>query len=231
MAVTFGTPVRVDMVSSTSAAFVMSGVTSGQPIILYWASINSSAAAPLASAISDTFSTPYLWTKVVNGLCPSGYGAGALYVGTGGSGISGTITITYATTIAGGAAFPCTGASTASGLSAIDASASGTSTNTPYGFNSTTIVLAPTAANEGALVTIVNQNSINSTSGDAGYASGTISYSSLIRSEYGTKSSTPSGTDLNQYWNLPAAIFALCLGLIVKAQAVVKSSSFFPFFN
>lgn len=104
MGVTFGTPVTGT--GSGSASLVLSGVTSGQPIMLAVASSGT-------PAISDTFSTPYTWTRIQL------EGALSAYVGTGGAGTSGTITVTGSSTVTGIAA-PCIGASTASGLSAID---------------------------------------------------------------------------------------------------------------
>lgn len=130
MAVTFGTPVTASTRTSRTTTWSMSGVTSGQPIIVI---ARATSGYPLT--ISDTFSTHYTWTKIA-----STSALAELFIGTGGAGTSGVITATVATgapTGVGGVAVPCSGASTASGSAAVDRSAylsrmrSGTLTMTP----------------------------------------------------------------------------------------------------
>jgi hypothetical protein len=105
---------------------------SGQPIILCH---TGSTTSSNVTAIADTFSTQYTWTKVQS-LNQSGQDC-EMWIGTGGSGTSGVITVTISTAeIAGGVAVPCIGASNNRGLSAIafsgnNSSASGTTIATP----------------------------------------------------------------------------------------------------
>lgn len=142
MGVTFGTPVVNHFPGSARSTFdlVMSGVTSGQPILLFWFGWIGSG----VTGIADTFSTPYTWTRVETN---SNTGNTVeLWIGTGGVGTSGTITVTKSGDH-GGIAVPCDGASTAAGLLAIDSSDTNDAT-------STTIApptLTPSAADQGAL--------------------------------------------------------------------------------
>src|ERR1019366_898197 len=102
MAVTFGTPVVFELVSATTASCTMSGVVSRQPIVLVYVSTTNTA----PNTPTDTFSTPYTWTVVDTEIC-SGAGYVRTYIGTGGAGTSGVITITMGSAIVGLFAVPC----------------------------------------------------------------------------------------------------------------------------
>jgi hypothetical protein len=152
-AVTFGSQVQSGPESqpSTSCAMTMSGVISGQPIVVLY--LAWSADEP--TGISDTFSTPYTWT-LVDSLSATGERL-STYIGTGGEGTSGVITLTYASATVRAVAVPCIGASTAPGLSAIDvhgiASGSATSIDSVY--------LVPEASGEGAVYVLLASTSLS----------------------------------------------------------------------
>ena len=113
---------------SVSIPLALSGVTSGQPIVVFF-SCSKYFSGSFATTWSDTFSTPYTWTVILN--LTSAADANAqlgILVGTGGSGTSGTITIGGATgggssgklTFLGGFALPLTGASLGSGAAIVN---------------------------------------------------------------------------------------------------------------
>jgi len=143
MSVGFGTPVTNNLAVRASFTLVMSSVTSGQPILVYmykWATAG-------ITSITDDFSTPYSWTRVDQGV-NSGAGTTCdLWIGTGGVGTSGTITVNTASNTCGGAAVACTGASTAAGLSAVANHANGNGTST----TPTSPSVAGAAAGDGAI--------------------------------------------------------------------------------
>jgi hypothetical protein len=91
---TFGTPVYGgDYANVASVAIPITGVVSGQPLVLLVSSINDGTHAPDPSNITDTFSTPYTWYRT----CLYGSDTnhqGAFFLGTGGAGTSGTVTFT-----------------------------------------------------------------------------------------------------------------------------------------
>jgi hypothetical protein len=122
--VTFNTPVQVAVGSSnTSLSFVMSGVTSGQPIVLGILNYGKGPSS-ISPTFSDTFSVNYTYTQVTFAYNNSSFVS--IYIATSGSGTSGTISVTGLPSFAGygwgGSAVSCIGASTASGLSAVDVS-------------------------------------------------------------------------------------------------------------
>jgi hypothetical protein len=96
-------------------------VTSGQPILFFYTDLVFDSFATL----SDNFTVPYTWTTVQQ----EGDGA-QVYIGTGGQGTSGTISISglqFTGDTVSLMAVPCIGASTAPGLQAIDVSGKATS--------------------------------------------------------------------------------------------------------
>jgi hypothetical protein len=149
----------------------LSGVTSGQPIVVAIMG-NYDAFATGTPSISDNFSTAYTWT-LIQGPNTNFDAQGQqtyIYIGTGGAGTSGTVTVGVSGATSGSTwiatASVCSGASTASGLSAVDTSgfnAGGTSTAV------TGPSLTPANANEGALYVL--------TSGAAAYGGATLSAS------------------------------------------------------
>jgi phage-related protein len=116
----------------------LSGVVSGQPIIVVHDGANSAA-----SGITDTFAGhAYTWTRVQQ------LAGMDMWIGTGGSGTSGVLTVTVAPgggDFCGGWAFPLVGASLGAGLAAVDVY--GDSAGTA----AVTLSLTPTAAGELAM--------------------------------------------------------------------------------
>ena len=202
MAVTFGTPVKVDLTSGlTSVVFVMPTVVSGQPIAV--AVVLYPASSP--SGISDDFPTPYTWTAVGPPETSSG-GSIQNYLGTGGAGTSGTVTVAgISTSYAGGVAVPCIGASTAAGLAAIDV----------HGGSSTpTLSLIPGAAGEGAFYAAFTAYAL---AGDPS-SPWVNTHIALSGTEYGdvaTYASPASGSALAVTWTSGSNY--VTAGLIVKA--------------
>ncbi len=225
MSVTFGTPVTsTGSSSSQGATLPMTGVTSGQPIIVLLASANSYNMSSIS--ISDTFSTPYTWT-VVQTEGNSNYAGLAIVIGTGGAGTSGTITatVTSGSGYIGGWAVSCNGASTASGLSAVDAyggALAGTGTTL------SSVSITPTLSGEGVVYAVGGNQNI--TSGPASpWVNTTVNCggsfpSSVMASTY---QSPPSGSALTCTWTAAAANSqnTPTLGLIVKAAASAPTAN------
>ena len=141
----FGAPV-VSNISGprTTWTAAMTGVTSGQPIILVHATQGYTTAL---TSIADTFAGhAYTWTKVDSN--NTGTQDLEIYIGTGGSGTSGTVTVTAPSGLIGGFAVPFTGASTGVGLAAVDVHGNASGTY-PAGV---ALSLTPTAAGEGAVI-------------------------------------------------------------------------------
>lgn len=89
--VVFGTPVYGgDYANVTSIAMVMTGITSGQPILLFYSTINTDN---IPTGITDTFATPYSWANILELSIDAAHVA-VVYLGTGGTGTGGTITTT-----------------------------------------------------------------------------------------------------------------------------------------
>ncbi len=149
MSVTFPVTVESDVAHGQSnIQFAMSGVTSGQPIVV--TILGNDPANIKNYTLSDDFGTPYTWTLVENGEDDANSDACVTWIGTGGAGTSGTITVSGATlsgAYVGGVAIAASGASTASGLLAIDVrTTSGGTADTVA-----TLTLTPSASGEGAL--------------------------------------------------------------------------------
>ena len=173
MAVTFGTPVQTPVFggSWTGSPYSLSltGVTTHQPIVLHSFCIAGgglgSAIALGSSPIADTFSTPYTWTKVGSQTAADGNSIVECWIGTGGAGTSGTITVTgSAGVFYGGVATPCIGANTTlTGLAAVDVIATNTADTT-----SLALSLVPVASGDGVLaaaVTGIQSQLFNSATG------------------------------------------------------------------
>jgi hypothetical protein len=137
----FGTAV-VSNISGprTTWTAALTGVTSGQPIIVVHATQGYTTAL---SSIADTFGGHYTWTRVDGA---NTYRDCEIYIGTGGTGTSGTVTVTAASGLIGGFAQPLLGASTAAGLGAIDAHVNGSGPS--FGAGPT---VTPTAPYEGGI--------------------------------------------------------------------------------
>jgi hypothetical protein len=222
MGVTFGAPVYSGLTNNvTTASLSLSGVTSGQPIIIVLFALNATSESP---SFSDSFSSHYTYTKIT--------GAGASYqgsyvltetwIGTGGSGTSGTISVSnLGGNYNGGYAVSCVGASTASGLSAIDT----------YGFNSSSTTstqmitpsLSPTAGG-GAIYAVGNNGyPISSSPGSPWVVTNLPSPSTLCGAA--TYSNVPSGA-LQTSWYQSTAYGSWC-----TVAVVVKAATFTVTFN
>ena len=117
------------------------GVTSGQPILV---AHYTQGYTTVLTSIADTFGGHYTYVKI------DGNNTGTqnveLYIGTGGTGTSGTVTVTAPSGLIGGFVWPMVGASTGVGLAIIDVhgNQSGTAPAAP------TLTLTPTASFEAA---------------------------------------------------------------------------------
>lgn len=138
---TAGTPVVSSSGTVSTYTITLAGVTPGQPIIV----ANVASSVPLTGTpITDTFSTPYTWTKI--DAATTGAAAYDLWIGTGGAGSSGVITVHQASSVfCQGVAIPLLGASVGSGLGAVDTATAGTWIDTTT--NVTTIDTTGTGGN------------------------------------------------------------------------------------
>ena len=229
MSVTFGTPVVNDYVADGTATntLVMSGVTSGQPIIIVWGTLNYNVDTV---TITDTFSTPYTWTKLDGDTSTGGYGC-ETWIGTGGASTSGTITLTtgLSNDSPGSVAIPCIGASTASGLAAIDAhgiQSNSASTTIP------SVSLTPTVASEGAFY-VGGQAAWGSPAISASptspWTSTAVAYTGITFMSAATYPSPPSGSALTTSWTTSTSQPSFSAGVIVKAtgSAAANTGGFF----
>ena len=213
MAVAFGTAVEVDMATSTSLALPSITVTSGQPIFVYVYKWNTSG--PIS--LTDTFSTGYTWT-LVDDTIAAGVGSW-LYIGTGGVGTSGVITVNYANDHAGAVAVPCSGASTASGLSAIDVHGN----NNGSGLTATSPTLTPGASGEGAFM-CWGGGTYNPTDPTGSWTTKDIATSGTRTAGAAWQGSPTSGVGLSTTWVSTSSGAWNAVGAIVKAAAVPPTS-------
>lgn len=180
MAVGFGTPVVANAENSGSLTLSFSGVTSGQPIVLALMGIT------LAVSVSDTFSTHYTWTKI------SGLGTGTrFYIGTGGAGASGVVTVaTTSGDYVAAAGVPCTGASTAAGAAAIGFSSSG-------GYNAFAgqpdPAVSSASAGRGAVWCLFAKSAITA-SPSSPFSSTAVTFSGVAEGSFVTYANVPTGT-------------------------------------
>lgn len=120
--------------NTAGVSLQLQGVASGSPIIVIAADVLYNTSGAGFSGISDTFATPYTWTLIDgtwnSALVANDFFLGA-WIGQGGKGTSGTITLPSTDSASfGGIAIPLQGASTAAGLGALDGhgAANGTTT-------------------------------------------------------------------------------------------------------
>jgi hypothetical protein len=141
----FGTPVISNISGQrTTWAAALTGITSGQPIVVVHATVASTGAA---TSIADTFAGHYTWTRVDG---DNTYHDLEIYIGTGGTGTSGTVTVTAPSALIGGAVIPMVGASIAAGLSAVDVHAHQLGDASLFPHPSPSLVMTPGAVGEGA---------------------------------------------------------------------------------
>jgi hypothetical protein len=216
--VTFGTPVVVNGgAATTSLAFAMSGVTSGQPIVLCILCPGlSSIGSP---TFADTFAGAYSYTKIDSGNSTAGGFAvvAEMWVATSGSGASGTITISGLTSSSyGGTATSCIGASTSFGGSVIDVH--GNVSGNSSGANPNFPAISPTSSGGGAIGAAVFagvDGGVTGLSAPWVNTSLTIASSTHMSSTY---ASPPSGSSLGSNWWSPAnAETNASVGAVIKA--------------
>ena len=218
---TVATTVNISTSTPTMGAFVSSqtitgyrtsyalsvSVVSGQPIVVIHDDISSGADA---TSITDTFSGHYTWTKIIAGSLPR---TNSVWIGTGGSGTSGTVTVNFASTYAGGIAIPLAGCSTATGAGAIDASGAALSTGSPP-FAS--LSLTPTAATEIAVYAV---DEGGSTDIPGWLPAGSATYNTMVRLRANVLYAPPSGVPLVGTWANSGSSAWGAVGVIVKAGA------------
>lgn len=195
MAVGFGTVKSVNIGAKTSAAFAMTGVVSGQPILL-WVANRSSTSAP--SSVTDNFTTPYTWTLVPGSVSTANGEWHGMYVGTQGAGTSGTVTPAYGSSMTmGGIAVPCTGCDpTAVGLAVIDVSNSGSASAT-----SATLSMTPAGAGSGAFFCADGTLTASLVEPSSPWVATTISGSFGVVGSGVTQSSPTAGASLSAVWS------------------------------
>ena len=214
MAVTFGAPVKTNFVNGTSTALALSGVTSGQPIVVVFFNA-SHAAGP--TGISDNFSTPYTWTQV-----DSDSGATSnvtTYIGTGGAGTSGTVTLTNVSGYVASVATPCIGATTASGLSAIDVH--GITTGTTGTIPS--VSLTPSVSGEGAIYAVLPPYQLVGFPGSP-WVNTEPTLTGNVQACSSSYASPSSGTALTTSWAAASSGTYVTAGLIVRIAPTVPGA-------
>jgi hypothetical protein len=218
--VTFGTPaVYYTNGAVTSFTLSPSGVTSGQPLVLCGGHTTSSSA--VISTISDNFSTPYTWTKVTGASEVGSYYGSEIWVGTGGAGTSGTISVSCGSAYWTGVVVPCIGASTASGLSIVDQSG-----HTGYSAQTVAPSLTPTNSGEGAVYSVLGGV------GSLGVPGGSWTNTQWGPSggtNYGWVSKYPSptqGSALQPTWSGFAASYAVSSAVLILAAGAGYTVTF-----
>ena len=217
MSVTFGTPVIFDGYENGSGVYSFPSITavSGQPIIVCSTSFQQSR---IVNSITDNFSTPYAWVQVC-GTTSDPDRTIEIWIGTGGAGTSGVITVNTSATGGypmSGYAVSCLGASTNAGLAAIDVS---NTSNTGNSTTMTTAAVTPSAANNGAVAFVSNgaNSSINADPG-APWVATRIAYAGGATKALGAGNyPSPPASSLSTAWTQNTAV------LYVSAIAVVKA--------
>ena len=194
----------------TSLTLSMTGIVSGQPILVVYSCQNTTTAV---STIADTFGGHYTWTRV-DGDATAG-GDVEIWIGTGGTGTSGVITVTpVGSCQCEGTAYPLTGASTSAALAAVAAhGASGY-----IGTGNASLSLTPTADYQGALY--VASGGITGGQGGGPYGAPSAPWVSTLNGgpNWAMYSSTylfpPNGVALTASW--PVGAVAELVGAIIK---------------
>jgi hypothetical protein len=143
---TFGTVVSNNLSTTprTTVPLVVTGVISGTPLLVGF--IGQEAAAGITS-IADSFGGHYTFTKVESNYDATSQYDLELWIATGGTGTSGTVTITCSSSWSGGWVVPLFGASASAGLLAVDVHGQ-TGGGAGAGYTTVTQSLTPTAAGE-----------------------------------------------------------------------------------
>ena len=218
MSVTFATPV-----SSTTGSVSLTGVTSGQPIVLF-VDFGSSP------SVSDNFTTPYTWTQVavVSETGKSGTVYKYAFIGTGGAGTSGTITLTGGGLLTAVAAI---GASILSGMSAVGVYGT-LASGTTYSTTASSPTMTPTTTGEGAVYSLMLVDLANDVTVSGVPSSPWVSgYVLLGSSQVGVTSTyaSPPTSSLSTSWTLanPQAGYTrtLSIGVVLKAYSPPLSAN------
>jgi hypothetical protein len=197
----------VQFALSTSLALPLTSVISGQPIVVFWFNNNT---IQMPTGISDTFTTPYTWTAVDSPVNTT-YTIGARsYIGTGGAGTSGTITLTSADLNTAGCAIPLLNASTAAALAAVDVHGSNNGIST-----TPSLSLTPSAANECALLAAFTDGAYFMTIPGSGWAHIPFLISGSYCADVAIAVAPASGVALANTWT-NASTGWVTLGMIVK---------------
>ena len=219
MAATSGTPVVKNYTSPvTSVAIALSGVQSGQPILFMVSCLNGSS-LPSGNP-TDNFSTSYTWSSL-GAVSDSTMGeCMQVWIGTGGSGSSGTVTSpTLSSGDWGGIAIPLVNASTASGTSAVDAYSF--TDNTTSSTSCATASETASAVEELAVAFVTTYYHI--TANPSGWTSTALD---LSTTQYGgcatlANPSTSSGTEAT--WTQSTAQHSLT-GIVIMKEALTTGS-------
>jgi hypothetical protein len=222
MAVGFGTPVSANFSVTSSIVLSMSGVTSGQPIVLTVMSMNETTLP--GSPVSDSFSTHYTWSLAQQISGSNGPADVSVilqqWIGYGGSGTSGTITIA---TTAGGywaaQAVPCTGALT--GSNPVDGGGPGGGLAL---LTTMTYTATANGADEGAVLAFIQGGGVsqNLTVGSGGTWSD-LTFSGYITGAVQTQSNVGPGGVTGSVTASPAAYLMAC-GFTIKAEPTAPSA-------
>jgi hypothetical protein len=200
-------PAVVEFAGSSSLVLPLTGVISGQPIVVFWFNLSSMA---MPTGISDTFTTPYTWTAVDSPVnATDGIGA-CSYIGTGGAGTSGTITLTSASVACGGCAIPLLNASTAAALAAVNVHGSNNGIST-----TPSLSLTPSAANECALFAAFTNTANFTAVPGSGWAHIPLYYSNAYIADVALAVAPASSVALTGTWT-NASNGWVTLGLVVK---------------
>lgn len=218
----FGTAVMAYGTSGgTTLTFPMSGVTSGQPIIIVITLAFGSFATsgPIGASSTDTFSTPYTYTEL------EGANTGTdVLVLQGGTGTSGTITVnclpggSSAGIYLEGYAIPCTNAYPGTNFGHLVAAqgygiySPGSSSMTAVGAG---VSLTPVSNLQGAVYWGAGNTPVETVTGIP--SSPWVCYrTSDIASCLAAYSGTPSGSVLNPAWVTSGTTYAQVFGIILN---------------
>jgi hypothetical protein len=214
MTVSFATPAHSNLSGSAAPVdLALSGVTSGQPLVLVYLNINGDATG---ASIDDDFATPYTWLKVDRQVVTSG-GVIETWIGTGGAGVSGTVVATPGATFGGFFVVPCVGASTAAGLAAIDVHGT-VNVATP-------LALTPGAAGGGAVFGSCDNDAAYTSGAGAGWTDTFVTFSGSNFAVASTFPDTPHAAVTAAWGNASGVAFGAAAGLIVKEATVPPSDT------
>jgi hypothetical protein len=196
--------------SRSTVPFVFTGVVSGQPIVVW-----TQGSTGTISSIADTFGGHYTWTAIESTAAPSYM---CLWIGTGGTGTSGTVTVTWSgAAYLVGQAWSLVGGSTSAGAGAVDAHGNHHTASGGY----EQLSLTPTAASECAIYACqAGDGWLTSTPYSPPWVSTAFYTGPYLEWYTESYQMPPSAVALTATWNssLPNDELS-AVGLIVKAAA------------